>query len=386
MALLNAMVFVLGGVVLVTVNWTTTSQAIQDNSSIVMSATATPLATPDVPVPQTSAAPSPAPSAPVAVPVQGSTEDNFATFKKNVLTALLTRSLLILLATSALSLLATTWVAQRALSRIGRVTSAAQRIGQDSLHARLGLVGPDDEVKELADTFDAMLDRLDRSFTGQSRFTAHASHELRTPLTIQRTALEIPLAQGRVPAGLVPDVHRALAATERIEQLLGALLTLARGESDTRTFGPADLSDLARDALAEVLAEADDTGVTVNAQLGSAPLTGDAVLLAQLVTNLITNAVRHNTPGGSVHVTTGTTLHGAAHLEVTNTGPVIDTAGLPLLFEPFQRGAARRKGSGLGLSVVRAVTTTHRGTLTSRPNPGGGLNMRVELPGTFGRD
>ncbi|MEU9381450.1 HAMP domain-containing sensor histidine kinase [Streptomyces sp. NPDC048279] len=311
-----------------------------------------------------------------AVPVQV-----FSAFQDEVLADLLRRSLIILAVVAVLSLLATWWVAGRALSRIGRVTAAVRNMGKENLHARLALVGPADEVKELGDTFDAMLDRLERSFTDQRRFTAHASHELRTPLAVQRTALEIPLAQGRVPADLEPDIRRALAATERSENLISALLTLARGESGVLTHSTIDLADLARSALMDIKAEAEKATVTLDAHIEPAPVTGDTALLAHLMANLVTNAVRHNEPGGSVRVWTGMSASRRACIEVTNTGPAIGPADLPALFEPFRRGDRRSKGFGLGLSVVRAVTSTHYGTLTACTNtPGGGLTLRVELP------
>ncbi len=372
LALLNATVFVVGGGALLALTLVSAREILGKNSSTV---TAT--------RPQPAVYPGDLPTSPAEQPARayrGSSFERFATFEQNVLNELLTRSLLLLAAVGVLSLLASWWVARRALRRIGRVTTAARDIGDRNLHARLALVGPDDEVKELADTFDAMLDRLERSFAEQRRFTAHASHELRTPLTLQRAALEIPLSQGRVPPDLLPDVRRALNATRRSERLIAALLALAKGESGVLVPVPADLIEQARTAIAEVLAEAGESGVTVDARLRSAPVRGDQSLLTQLTANLITNAVWHNERGGSVHVTTGRTERGDAFVEVFNTGPVIEESQLPALFEPFQRGGGRSKGSGLGLSVVRAVTETHQGTLTARPNPGGGLTVRVELP------
>lgn len=369
LALLNAAVFVVGGGVLLGMFWFSVREITGANSGMVTSVRTyddlygVGVAVPAVPAQTARAVPA----------------ERFATFQEQVLDELLTRSLVLLAAVGALSLLASWWVARRALSRIGRVTAAARHIGDGNLHARLALVGPDDEVKELGDTFDAMLDRLERSFADQRRFTAHASHELRTPLTLTRTALEIPLAQDRVPADLQPDIRRALAATERSERLIAALLALAKGESGTLVPVPADLAEQARTAIADVLPEAERAGVTVDARLRPAPVRGDQALLTQLAANLVTNAVRHNEPAGAVHVSTGRTARGQAFIEVYNTGPYIDESRLPALFEPFRRGG-RRKGSGLGLSVVRAVTGTHHGALRVQANPGGGLTVRVEIP------
>ncbi|WP_128382245.1 sensor histidine kinase [Streptomyces cavernae] len=370
LALLNAAVFAVGSGLLLVASWLSTRQIIEENSATVA---ATPAAAPTAGV-----APPPTDFGNPGTMAPGVSESRFEAFRDDVLSDLMTRSLLILVPLAALSVLAAVWIAGRSLSRIGQVTGTARDISENSLHARLRLVGPDDEVKELADTFDTMLDRLERSLTNQRLFTAQASHELRTPLTIQRTALEIPLAHGRVPTELEPDIRRALAATERCERLLASLLVLARGESGALHHRPTDLAELVRDALAELGSELDATGVSVHSVLGPAPVAGDVPLLAQLVANLVTNAVRHNRPAGNVRITTETDM-GWSRVEVENTGPLVDPAHLPGLFEPFQRGTARVKGSGLGLAVVRAVTDVHRGRLTAMPRPEGGLTVRIEF-------
>jgi signal transduction histidine kinase len=189
LALLNATVFVVGNAALLTLIWVSVGEIIGRNSS-----TVTAVATRSEDGGCQPTAPS-VPASGVAATVPG----RFAVFEEDVMGELWKRCLLLLIMMGFLSLLASWWVARRGLARIARVTAAARGIEDRNLHARLSLAGPDDEAKELADTFDAMLDRLERSFTEQRRFTGHASHELRTPLTVQRTALEIPLVQGRVP-------------------------------------------------------------------------------------------------------------------------------------------------------------------------------------------
>ncbi|MFD7997972.1 sensor histidine kinase [Streptomyces mirabilis] len=369
LALLNAAVFVVGGSALLAYVWLSVKDIIGRNSSTVTTQ------------------PSVQPAIDAGANHNGYSTDtlptqakNFATFEQDVMDELLNRCLILFVLIAASSLLASWWLARRGLSRIGRVTAAARDIGDRNLDARLALIGPDDEVKELADTFDAMLDRLERSFAEQRRFTAHASHELRTPLTLQRTALEIPLSQGRVPPDLLPAISSALAATQRSERLIAALLALAKGESGVLLPSATDLADEARKAITDTLAEAREAEVSVEAQLQTARVWGDSSLLGQLVGNLVTNAVRHNNRGGAVHITTGPTDEGGAFIDVVNSGPVINESDLPTLFEPFQRGGGRRKGAGLGLSVIRAVATTHRGILMAHAKPTGGLRIRVELP------
>ncbi|MFF9322481.1 histidine kinase dimerization/phospho-acceptor domain-containing protein [Streptomyces sp. NPDC014735] len=226
LALLNTAVLLAGGGVLLALNWVSVHQVLDIHRQVVLPGTVQQPAFPPH---------APAETAPAAEAAQVTPAERFEDFRDAVLHDLFSRSLLVLLAVAALSLAAGWWVARRSLSRIGKVTATARHINDANLHDRLALVGPDDEVKELADTFDAMLNRLERAFADQRRFTAQASHELRTPMTVQRTALEIPLAQGRVPADLEPALRRALAATERSERLLASLLALApRGERHAR--------------------------------------------------------------------------------------------------------------------------------------------------------
>ncbi|MFB6837160.1 sensor histidine kinase [Streptomyces sp. NPDC056361] len=386
LALVTTSVFVVLGAGLLLLNWLSSRQLIEANRSV--------LVPPDAAVPPAALttgaadpAASPAPLPPDSSPAMATTPaEAFEDFQDRVLDELLVRSLLLLAVFTALAALLAWWAGRRSLHRLTRVTAAARRISAGStLDERLGLTGPHDEVRELGDTFDAMLDRLDRSFTAQRHFTAHASHELRTPLTLQRTALEIPLAQGRVPADLEPALRRALDANARTERLIDALLTLARGESAPLTPHPVDLADLAGNALRDLSDEARTTEVRVTARLSPAPAAGDPSLLRQVALNLLANAVRHNHPGGTATITTGT-HDGLAFVEVANTGPVLDPAHVPGLFEPFHRGPDRRShGLGLGLAVVRAVALTHHGAVTATARAGGGLTVRVTLPGRTAR-
>ncbi len=292
------------------------------------------------------------------------------------------------LATLAAIVVASAWlgwiVAGRALRPVHAITAAARRASEENLGERIALAGPDDELKELADTFDAMLARLDAAFASQQRFVANASHELRTPLTVMRTAIDVTLAKpGRTPAQLEAMAVEVRHAADRAEALIEALLTLARSDRGAGPREPLDVAVLAEDALDAAAPAIRAHPVTVQAALAPAPAVGDPVLVERLVTNLIDNAVRHNVPNGWVQVATGTRA-GMAFIDVANGGPLIPPELVPSLFEPFQRLSDRAgspDGMGLGLSIVRSVALAHRGHATACPRPAGGLEITVSLPG-----
>jgi signal transduction histidine kinase len=276
-------------------------------------------------------------------------------------------------------------MAGRALRPIHQITATARRVADRSLHERIGLEGPRDEVKELADTFDAMLQRLDQAFEGQRRFVANASHELRTPLAINRTLVEVAL--GRPDAS--PDVRQLgvtlLAVNERHERLIDGLLTLASSETELTARALVDLAEVAAHVTAQAGDEARAAGVEVRGSFDPAPTTGDPILVERLVQNLVHNGVRHNHPGGWISVHTAAS-GGYAELVVSNTGPVVASYEVPGLFEPFRRLASDRvgsaRGAGLGLSIVRSVVRAHGGRLHAEARDGGGLVVRVTLPAT----
>jgi signal transduction histidine kinase len=292
------------------------------------------------------------------------------------------------LAALAALVFASTWlgwiVAGRVLRPVHAITAAARRASEENLGERIALAGPDDELKELADTFDAMLARLDAAFASQRRFVADASHELRTPLTVMRTAIDVTLAKpGRTPAQLEAMAVEVRHAADRAEALIEALLTLARSDRGTGPREPLDVAALAEDALDAAAPAIRAHPVTVQTALEPAPATGDPVLVERLVTNLIDNAIRHNVPDGWVQVATGTRA-GMAFIDVANGGPLIPPELVPSLFEPFRRLSDRAgspDGMGLGLSIVRSVALAHRGHATARPRPAGGLEITVSLPG-----
>jgi signal transduction histidine kinase len=278
-------------------------------------------------------------------------------------------------------------LAGRALHPLQQITATARRVADRSLHERIALDGPHDEIKDLADTFDAMLERLDRAFDSQRRFVANASHELRTPLTINRTLLEVALDNPHADESLRQLGANLLAVNRRHERLIDGLLTLASSEQRLAEHTPVDLADIARHVTTESQTAAQDAGVEIRTTLSSAPVTGDPVLLERLAQNLIDNAIRYNQPeNGWVTVTTGT-AEGRAVLTVENPGPTLPY-DVPSLFEPFRRlpTTERRatpsgnQGAGLGLSIVRSVTHAHGGDVHATPRPDGGLTILVRIP------
>jgi signal transduction histidine kinase len=300
----------------------------------------------------------------------------------DALARLRTQYAIALAAMTGLSVLLGWGVAGRVLRPLQRITATAQRVSQDNLDERIGLEGPRDELKELADTFDGMLERLSGAFASQRRFVANASHELRTPLTVIRTELDVTLADPHATTaelrGMAETVRDATLATQRLIQ---ALLTLARSEGGVVRRDPADLAEGARLALAQTGPEAAARHLVVRPTLDSAPVRGDRRLLERLVANLVENAIRHNRDGGMVEVRTATAA-GRSTVEVRNDGALVPPEAVASLFEPFQRldRGARGDGVGLGLSIVRSVADAHGGSVELRARPSGGLVARVSLP------
>lgn len=267
------------------------------------------------------------------------------------------------------------WTAGRVLRPVHAMTAKARRLSEHNLHERIASSGPDDELKELGDTLDALLARLERAFDSQRRFIANASHELRTPLATQRAAIQIGL-DDPTPEDLVRTRQTLLDNNRRSERLIEGLLVLARSERGLAE-GEREAVDFAR-----VVAEETARHPGVEAATALCTVRGNRLLLAQLVANLLANAVTYNVPGGTVDVSL-VTVRGAALLKVRNTGPVVDAADIPGLFEPFRRGEGRDRmgrGSGLGLSIVRSIAMAHGGTVTAVPGPEGGLAVTVRLP------
>jgi signal transduction histidine kinase len=274
----------------------------------------------------------------------------------------------------------------RVLGPLHAVTATARRLTVESLDTRTGLRDARGEVAELAAGFDAMLDRLQAAFDAQRRFVANASHELRTPLSVLRTEVDVTLADPDADEAELRRMGEVVRdATRRADDLVAGLLLLARTEgAELAEVAPVDLADVVVPALAAVRGEAARRGLRLQVRTAPAPARGDPVLLERVAGNLLENAVRHNLEGGWVEVCTST-QDGFALLQVCSSGPVIPGDRVAELFEPFRRGPVARTadtpGSGLGLSIVRAVVTAHGGQVHATPLEGGGLQVTVRLPG-----
>jgi signal transduction histidine kinase len=271
------------------------------------------------------------------------------------------------------------WIASgRALRPVHRITAAARAASEHNLSARVASRGPRDELRELAETFDEMLGRLQAAFEGQQRFIANVSHELRTPLAVMRATVDVVLGNpDSTPGdlrGMAADIR---AAVDHAEHLIGALLILARNERGLTVHDEVDLATVAED----VLDTADLRDRRVHATLEPAVISGDPVLAERLIANLVDNAVRYNAAAGDIWISTRAAV-GGSQLAVANTGPVISPADADRIFQPFQRLSDRTShdGFGLGLAIVTSIAAIHGGTVTARPRNDGGLSVTVTMP------
>ncbi|MEU5897967.1 MULTISPECIES: ATP-binding protein [Streptomyces] len=294
------------------------------------------------------------------------------------LSRLLTVSVIVFTVYAVLSIALAWWMAGRVLRPVGVITDLARRLSGANLHERIALAAPPGELKRLADTFDEMLDRIERLVGAQQRFAADAAHELRTPLAVQRAAAEIGLAGDPDPERVARIRTKLISVADDSEHLVEGLLLLADSEQGLERREPVAVDVLAH-AVADGLAdEAAARGVTVSVRAEPLTVTGDGVLLDRLVHNLVANAVRYNAPEGRVSVAVGAD----GTLEVANTGPEVPPDTVPHLFEPFrrlhERTHARGEGAGLGLSIVSAIAQAHEAEVMAEANgEGGGLRVRV---------
>jgi signal transduction histidine kinase len=276
-------------------------------------------------------------------------------------------------------------VAGRVLHPLRTITTSVKQISASNLNERLTADGPDDELSELAATFNALLDRLEAAFDAQRQFVANASHELRTPLARERTVMEVALRDPKATVGSLRAAgERVLASGMQQERLIEALLTLARSQRGLGYREPFDLRNVAAAELGNRLPDGETASPRLSSRLRAAPTTGDQRLAERLVANLVDNAIRHNVPGGEVEIVTET-VAGRALISVANTGPEIAATEIARLKQPFQRRDSRRgsprDGLGLGLSIVAAIAVAHDAAFELRPRPGGGLVAEVRFPG-----
>ena len=298
--------------------------------------------------------------------------------RNSALGHLLGYSLLAMAILTVLSAIAGWLVAGRILRPVQQLTAAARAATQGDLSHRLGMHGPRDELRQLADTFDDMLERLDAAFTSQRQFIANASHELRTPLTVMRTAIDVVLSKPAPTAAELTSMGGEVrGAVDEAEQLIAALLTLARTQHATLEGQRVDLATVVEDALDG----RDLAALSVRSNLGPAPTYGDTVLLERMVGNLLQNAARYNVDSGSIAVSTQA-RSADAELRIVNTGDVVPADQVDRLFLPFTRleGRARQEGFGLGLAIVRSIAELHGGVVTAVAVPTGGLDISVRLP------
>jgi signal transduction histidine kinase len=274
-------------------------------------------------------------------------------------------------------------VAGRVLRPLRTMTSTTQQISETSLDRRLSMDGPRDELRQLADTIDGLLERLEAAFDAQRRFVANASHELRTPLTAARAMLEMIISDPNATVDTFRETCvQVLDESEQQEQLIDALLALAQGQRGIDQREPIELAGVVGDVVARQRPEATMCGVTLDASLEPAVVVGDRRLVERLVSNLIENAIRHNVPSGHVGIRVSPEA-GRASLDVVNTGPVVPPDEVQRLLQPFQRLTPERQGHGgglgLGLSIVAAIASAHNAELEVRPPPGGGLEVEVRF-------
>jgi len=281
-------------------------------------------------------------------------------------------------------------LSRRVLRPLRWITAATREISAESLDRRLAVTGPDDEVKDLADTVDGLLERLEASFASQRRFVADASHELRTPLATMRAVLDVAAAKPEAAPQALALADRVRPQLDQVDRLLDGLLALARAQHGALAApSGVDLAELVSAALAARDEDIAAAQLTVTADLPpDLHVSGDTALLARLVANLVDNAVLHNEEGGTVHISAATET-GEIHCTIENGGPVLDQAEVDDLVRPFRRLGVERTGSergtGLGLSIAAAIAAAHGGSLTLTARPEGGLRAQVALPAEAAR-
>ena len=305
--------------------------------------------------------------------------------RAETLNTLLVQGAIAVVAMGAVAVAVGWWLSSRALRPVAEITATARMLSDDDLSARVALNGPPDEVKELADTFDAMLDRLERGYTQHRNFAAVASHELRTPLAVMRIEADNALDDPETTEDHRNMARRVLAAVSKSERMIEQLMALTRAGTGLTNVTEIDLADLTGEATGELSGSAAAAGIRLDLSLDDATVDGDRTLLSVLVTNLIDNAIVHNVGGGWGKIQVDVD-GGNARLRVTNSGRSYSSDDVARMLQPFERIANQgTRGSGLGLATAGAIVDAHRGQMHAEPLDGGGLSVTVLLPSPSGR-
>jgi signal transduction histidine kinase len=305
-----------------------------------------------------------------------------AQIRSRLLARLLRSSAVAVVAAAAIAWFVAGRVAKAALAPVHRITDLARTLSSDSLDERIALEGPDDELKELADTFDSMLGRLEAGFEARRSFGAYASHELRTPLATLRAEADLVLADHASPAESRRLAGVALGTVERADQLVTSLLTISRAEVGLQHTELVDVAAVAGDVAGEVIQSADRAGLSFDLDLGDAVVQGDRSLLLSMLQNLTRNAIQYNVTGGTVRLAVATRGQSVI-IEVTNTGAVLTDDDVAIMSQPFHRLPLARSsgtGHGLGTAIITAVARVHDGTVAWQARPSGGVRAIVTLP------
>jgi signal transduction histidine kinase len=302
--------------------------------------------------------------------------------RTDLLNSILVQSLIALGIVAVIAAIVGWIMSRRALDPVAEITRTARSLTESDLSKRVGLQGPPDEIKELADTFDEMMDRVERGYTNQANFAAYASHELRTPLSVMRVEADNLLEAGEAPREELDLARTVLTEVDRSERLISQLMSITRSRSGSLNLEPIDLAEMVGDVVADAVTLADAHGIQLDLSLGDGVVIADRSLLRSLIQNLVFNGIVHNVEGGEVVVEVGS-ADGHPLLTVENTGDELDSAEVERMDRPFERIERDRTGGvGLGLAVVAAIAEAHQASVTATPRRGGGLvtTVRFEQP------
>ncbi len=299
--------------------------------------------------------------------------------RRDLLNSILVQSLIALGIVAVIAAVVGWIMSRRALDPVAEITRTARSLTESDLSQRVGLQGPSDEIKELADTFDEMMDRVERGYTNQANFAAYASHELRTPLSVMRVEADNLLEAGEAPREELDLARTVLKEVDRSERLISQLMSITRSRSGSLNPEPIDLAEMVGEVVADAVMLADAHGIQLDLSLRDAVVVADRSLLRSLIQNLVVNGIVHNVGGGEVVVEVGS-VDGHAILTVENTGDEVEGAEVERMYRPFERIERDRTGGvGLGLAVVAAIAETHQASVTATPRVGGGLVTTVRF-------